>query len=142
MSWIIFILVVFHCCLSNEKSYFDIELCQNDRCRLPYCYCSNQSIPGDLTVRDTPQFIAITINGPLEENIYKLLEDLFFSRKYFNPDGIYICLNLFNLIDSFLGCPISGTIFLKSHMETDYCLLRQVLKYRNIELGITSNSSE
>lgn len=40
------------------------------------------------------------------------------------------------------GCPISATLFLKSHAETDYCLLRQVLQYGNIEVGITSNSSE
>jgi hypothetical protein len=80
----------FHYCFSNEKSYFDIESCDIDRCRLPYCYCSNQSIPGGLTVRDTPQFIAITINGPLEEKIYELLKEIFFSRKYSNPDGLFI----------------------------------------------------
>ncbi len=90
ISWIVLFLFVFHCCLSNEKSYFDIEPCQIDRCRLPYCYCSNQTIPGDLTVRDTPQFIAITFNGPLEEKLYDLLDDLFFSRKYSNPDGMLI----------------------------------------------------
>ena len=95
LPWIIRILVIFifvfhHRCFSNDRSYLEIEPCQTDRCRLPYCYCANQSIPGDLTVRDTPQFIAITINGPLEEKIYNLLKDLFFSKKYFNPDGMSI----------------------------------------------------
>jgi hypothetical protein len=84
------LIVVFHCCSSSEKSYIDIEPCQTDRCRLPYCYCSSQIIPGGLTVRDTPQFIAFTINGPIDEQTYELLEDLFFSKKYSNPDGLFI----------------------------------------------------
>ena len=41
-----------------------------------------------------------------------------------------------------LGCPISGTMFLRGHAETNYCLVRQVLRHGNIELGVTSNSSE
>lgn len=43
---------------ANFKGYSQVEPCQNDRCQLPYCYCANQSIPGDLTVRDTPQFVS------------------------------------------------------------------------------------
>ncbi|CAF3377813.1 unnamed protein product [Rotaria sp. Silwood1] len=117
---------IFHSCFSSHKSYFDIETCDNNRCRLPYCYCSNQTIPGDLTIRNTPQFIAITINGPIDDKTYKLLKEIFFSNKYYNPDG----------------CSISGTIFLKSHIETNYCLVRKVLEYGNIELSISSNSSE
>ena len=73
---------------SDGNSYLEIEPCHIDRCQLPYCYCSNQSIPGGLTVRDTPQFIAISINGPVEDTVYQLLNDLFFKRKYFNPDGL------------------------------------------------------
>ncbi|CAF1000129.1 unnamed protein product, partial [Adineta ricciae] len=111
---------------SHDQSYNDIEPCSSDRCRLPYCYCSNQTIPGGLTVRNTPQFIALSINGPLDEKNYDTLEEIFFSSKYFNPDG----------------CPISGTVFLRGHNQTNYCLLRNVLQYGNIELGITSNSSE
>lgn len=90
IPWIIslLLLLVFSSYLSNGNPYLDIEPCQIDRCRLPYCYCSNQSIPGKLTVRETPQFIAISINGPLEEKLYQLLKDLFFSRKYSNPDGL------------------------------------------------------
>ena len=80
----------FYHCLSNGKSYLDIEPCEIERCRLPYCYCSNQSIPGGLTIRNTPQFIAITINGPLEEKIYDLLKEIFFSKKHSNPDGLLI----------------------------------------------------
>jgi hypothetical protein len=57
----------------------------------------------------------------------------------FNEKKIII---LFFYFKNSLGCPISGTIFLKSHLETNYCLLRKVLQYGNIELGITSNSSE
>ncbi len=90
MLILLILIFLFPGCLSNEKSYFDIEPCQINRCRLPYCYCSNQSIPGGLTVRDTPQFIALTINGPLDEKIYDLLKDLFLARKYFNPDGWFI----------------------------------------------------
>lgn len=41
-----------------------------------------------------------------------------------------------------LGCPISGTMFLKGHAETNYCLVRQILRQGNLELGVTSNSSE
>jgi hypothetical protein len=48
----------------------------------------------------------------------------------------------FFLLLNRLGCSLSGTIFLKSHIETNYCLLRKVLQYGNIELSITSNSSE
>lgn len=94
LPWILFrffiLIIFFHSCFSNEKSYLDIETCDINRCQLPYCYCSNQTIPGNLTVRNTPQFIAITINGPLEENIYQLLKEIFFSRKYINPDGLFI----------------------------------------------------
>ncbi|CAF3745350.1 unnamed protein product [Rotaria socialis] len=130
-SWMrMFILIAFiyffDCCFSSEKSYSDIEPCDSNRCRLPYCYCSNQSIPGGLAIRDTPQFIAININGPVNKNTYNLLKKFFFSKKYFNPDG----------------CPISGTMFLKSHIDTNECLLRKVLQHGNIELSITSNSSE
>src|SRR5690349_9977759 len=95
LPWIMFILLIIlnifiHSCISNENSYFDVEPCHIDRCRLPYCYCSNQTIPGELTVRNTPQFIAITINGPTDEKTYNLLEKFFFSKKYFNPDGLFI----------------------------------------------------
>lgn len=90
MFILLILIIYFQSCFSNEKSYIDIEPCDINRCQLPYCYCSNQSIPGDLTVRDTPQFIAITINGPLDDKIYELLKDLFFSRKYSNPDGLFI----------------------------------------------------
>jgi hypothetical protein len=62
LPWIMRILLIFivffHYCLCSEKSYSDIEPCHNDRCRLPYCYCSNQTIPGGLTVRNTPQFVS------------------------------------------------------------------------------------
>ena len=89
--WILLPLIFsFPYCLSRENSYFDIEPCDTDRCRLPYCYCSSQTIPGGLTVRNTPQFIAITINGPIEKKIYQLLDDVFFSKKYSNPDGLLI----------------------------------------------------
>jgi hypothetical protein len=84
------LIICFHNCFSGEKSYIDIEPCDPDRCRLPYCYCSNQNIPGGLTVRDTPQFIAISINGPIEEKSYKFLKDFFFQKKYSNPDGLFI----------------------------------------------------
>jgi len=90
MFILLILIICFPCYFSNEKSYFDIEPCHIDRCQLPYCYCSNQTIPGGLTVRDTPQFIAITINGPLDEKIYELLKDIFFSKKYYNPDGWFI----------------------------------------------------
>jgi hypothetical protein len=30
------------------------------------------------------------VNGPLEEKTYGLLEDLFFSKKYTNPDGSWM----------------------------------------------------
>ncbi|CAF1290499.1 unnamed protein product [Adineta steineri] len=128
LPWITLILIFSHCCFASERSYneIDVEPCDIDRCRLPYCYCASQKIPGGLTVRDTPQFIALTITGPLNEKAYDLLEDLFLSKKYSNPDG----------------CPISSTVFLKNHAETNYCLLKRVLHYENIELSITSNSSE
>ncbi len=90
MFILLIFIVFFHVCFSNEKSYFDIEPCDINRCRLPYCYCSNQTIPGGLNVRATPQFIAITINGPTDEKTYELLKDLFFSKKYYNPDGLFI----------------------------------------------------
>ena len=92
LPWIMFrfliLIIYFQNCFTNEKSYIDIEPCDTDRCRLPYCYCSSQNIPGGLTVRDTPQFIAISVNGPLEEKIYKFLKEFFFEKKYFNPDGL------------------------------------------------------
>lgn len=88
IPWRIFLLVVFSSYRINGNPYFEIEPCQIDRCRLPYCYCSNQTIPGDLTIRETPQFIAISINGPLEEKLYQLMKDLFFQRKFVNPDGL------------------------------------------------------
>ena len=139
------LLIYFVCsCLSDERSYFDVETCDSHRCQLPYCYCSNQTIPAGLMTRDTPQFIAITINGPIDENSYGLLREIFFSKKYYNPDGLFVYLTNMSVFSKrfVLGYPISGTIFLKSHVETDYCLLRQVLRYENIELSITSNSSE
>ena len=33
-------------------------------------------------------------------------------------------------------------MFLKGHAETNYCLVRQILRQGNLELGVTSNSSE
>jgi len=74
-------------CLSFGKSYLEVEPCENQRCQLPYCYCSNQSIPGELTVRNAPQFIAITINGPLENKIYGFLREFFLRKNFTNPDG-------------------------------------------------------
>lgn len=43
-----------HC---NEDSYSDVKPCDSERCRLPYCYCANQTIPGGIPVRETPQFV-------------------------------------------------------------------------------------
>lgn len=94
-SWIIiFILFIwilfFNNCLSGDKSYLNVEPCESNRCRLPYCYCSNQTIPGGLKVRDTPQFIAITVDGPTNNKTYQLLKEIFFSKKFNNPDGLCI----------------------------------------------------
>lgn len=167
-AWIFFFLFVYtfttEFCRSHEHSYTEVEPCSIERCQLPYCYCSSQSIPGDLSARDTPQFvrkkqfverncfvfifevsfqIAINVNGPLEKRIFNFLEDIFFSQKYSNPDGLIVKFYLI-IVFKFVhtGCPISGTIFLKSHAETDYDLLRQMLDLGNIELALTSVSNE
>lgn len=79
-----------HSCLCGERSYIDVEPCDSNRCRLPYCYCSNQTIPGGLKIRDTPQFISITINGPIDKRTYRLLKEIFFSNNYHNPDGLFV----------------------------------------------------
>lgn len=42
---------------AEENSYSEVETCSDDRCQLPYCFCSNQTIPGDFSARETPQFV-------------------------------------------------------------------------------------
>lgn len=84
------LIILFDRCSSSDDSYIEVESCDSIRCQLPYCYCSNQSIPGGLSIRNTPQFISININGPVDKRTYNLLKDIFFSNKYYNPDGLLI----------------------------------------------------
>ena len=39
-------------------------------CRLPNCRCASPSIPGDLSLEDTPQFVVVTIDDALNDGVW------------------------------------------------------------------------
>jgi hypothetical protein len=94
--------IFLHAILVNfPTEAIEAKHCDQSRCLLPTCRCSNLDIPGGIHVRDAPQFVLLTFDDAVTQinsDFYKLAFD---NRT--NPDG----------------CPVAATYFL-SHEYTDY----------------------
>lgn len=68
---------------------------QGTNCELPNCFCKGKTTPENMEWNDTPQFIYLTIDGPVNERIYqKYTQVIGNSRK--NPNR----------------CPVASTFFI------------------------------
>lgn len=105
--------------LSNQASG---QYCNATNCVAPACRCASTSIPGNLELNKTPQFVLLSFDGAIttsNTNNYTAL----LKNKY-NPDG----------------CPLSFTFFV-SHEYTDYSLVHQ-LYYKGQEIASHSITKE
>ncbi|CAH1792398.1 unnamed protein product [Owenia fusiformis] len=69
-----------------------LHFCPEDDCCAPFCRCPSFQPPGELPVESTPQFVLLTVNGPvLNTRRYQQL----FVQNFTNPNG----------------APIHGTFF-------------------------------
>jgi len=82
--------------------------CTKAKCKLPDCRCGSAEIPGNLSVRNTPQLVVLTFDDSVNDLNKQLYQDIFHtSRK--NPNG----------------CPIAATFYV-SHEWTDYGLVQSL----------------
>ncbi|KAJ3197155.1 hypothetical protein HK101_005672 [Irineochytrium annulatum] len=54
-------------------------------CKLPSCYCASKSIPGGLSLDDTPMFITLTLDDSVQDTTYDAFMEVQNSTK--NPNG-------------------------------------------------------
>ncbi|XP_049881059.1 chitin deacetylase 7-like [Pectinophora gossypiella] len=96
------------------------EPCDLEACQLPDCRCSTTDIPGGLAARDTPQFVVMTFDGPVDE--YSLQD----FNKYL---GGRTNMN---------GCPVGATFYI-NHGSTNYEVVNQMYN-QGFEIGLKSIS--
>jgi len=89
--------------------------CDPAACKLPSCYCPTTSPPGELAVRDTPQFVMLTFDDAVNVITYPLVQQVMIQK---NPNG----------------CKLPATFF----VSTDYTDYRdvQVLYEQGSEIAI------
>lgn len=68
----------------------------SDTCVLPDCFCqkNQETIPGGMETRHTPQIITFTYTGPITDTIRKQIADIFPTKRK-NPNGCSMALTLF-----------------------------------------------
>ncbi|XP_075985864.1 chitin deacetylase 8-like [Anticarsia gemmatalis] len=81
--------------------------CDVEACQLPDCRCSSTDIPGGLLPRDTPQFVTITFDDPVNPNNIEIYREILYNRKNSN------------------GCP-AGATFYVNHEWNDYRLVNEL----------------
>ena len=83
------------------------NLCNSDTCKLTQgCYCASTSIPGNIDIKYTPQFIYLSLRGGIKES--------FVNQTNFTTN----LLENSSIIDS-NGCPVIPTLYITND-ETDY----------------------
>jgi hypothetical protein len=85
------------------------------------CSASGKEIPGNLFVADTPQFVVLTFDDPVNDNTMGVYEQLFDGHLK-NPNG----------------CPVKATFFV-SHEWTNYAQVRKLAAEQH-EMASTSIS--
>ena len=81
------------------------EPCNESKCHLPTCRCASESIPGGLSVKDTPQIVMFSFDDGLRDQDYQTYYSKVFNGRK-NPNG----------------CPVGITYFV-SHFYSDYTLV-------------------
>lgn len=77
----------------SDAVFMNTQNCNPDNCQLPNCYCPSFSIPGNLPLAQTPQFIFFTFDDSMYEADFNRMSN--YSWILNNP----------NITDS-LGCPL------------------------------------
>lgn len=55
------------CGPANSKGVQNCTLCNQWNCKLPNCYCASTSIPGNIPLAQTPQFVVMTFDDSLSQ---------------------------------------------------------------------------
>uniref|UniRef100_A0A2H1WDN2 SFRICE_034167 n=1 Tax=Spodoptera frugiperda TaxID=7108 RepID=A0A2H1WDN2_SPOFR len=92
--------------------------CRFDDCKLPNCRCSSYNIPGDLALKDTPQFVTVSFPGSVNVNNIVTYRDILYNRVNSN------------------GCPVGATFFV-NHEYNNYVLVNELYN-RGFEIGLSS----
>uniref|UniRef100_A0A336N0T2 CSON007794 protein n=1 Tax=Culicoides sonorensis TaxID=179676 RepID=A0A336N0T2_CULSO len=77
--------------------------CQKELCKLPFCSCGGNDIPGNISRDQVPQMVLITFDDAVTSLNSRLYSELFNDSRL-NPNG----------------CPVSATFYI-NHEYTDYC---------------------
>ena len=87
-------------------------------------FCACLTIPGNISAQKIPQFVYITIEGPVNFVSYSKYMSLF-NRKRLNPND----------------CPISGTLFIpETKVHRSHSRFVQRLFNRGVEIGLLVNA--
>lgn len=95
--------------------------CSRENCILPSCKCSDNEIPGDLYLSDTPMMIALSFNGIITRDIIRSVGKIL-DTNHKNPSG----------------CPIQATFFVSdvnNGIQTEYCLVQKLFD-NNHEIAV------
>ena len=98
--------------------------CTPDVCKLPDCFCSGTSIPGNLSASSIPQIVMITFDGPVNNAEFLLYMEIF-NGQFKNPNG----------------CNISSTFFVpheytyetyeREYYSKNYCVVQKLYSQRH-----------
>ncbi|KAL0860476.1 hypothetical protein ABMA27_009857 [Loxostege sticticalis] len=93
---------------SEEEDFLPLaEECDPETCRLPECRCSSTSIPGNLSPRNTPQFVMVTFDDAVNIINIQTYREVLYGRTNIND------------------CPVGATFYV-SHEYTNYQLVNEL----------------
>lgn len=96
--------------------------CDQQKCKLPCCFCSGFHIPGGLLVHEVPQMVSLTFQAAVQQTNVNQYAEIFRGR--LNPND----------------CPATGTFFVL-HEYTDYVLVHSLYAARH-EIGVNGITSK
>jgi len=97
--------------------------CDNNSCRLPNCQCFSTDNPGSLPLNEIPQFILLSINGPITEKTLNYQEKI--------AEGIKLPNN----------CPLRITNFVNDKNTDFYNLERAYVNNNEIAYSLNATNS-